>query len=401
MSGSPGSTLFGPSPGDGVFDQMVDLRRTVHRRPELAFDEHGTTALIRDHMTSLGIDEAIRVTETGGIFAMDGGRPGQTVVLRGDIDALPVHEPATRPWGSEVEGLMHACGHDVHVGALLGAASILASRREDLPGRYIFLFQPGEEALCGGKAMIDGGALTVMAGARLIGFHVTSVVPTGMVALRAGITMSEAHSLRITLRGPGGHGAVPTASGDVIRAAAELVGRLGSVVSGLSYEGSDCVCSAGTLRAGTAVNVVPTSALVTGTLRTFTEAQRSDAIGRLETLCAAVAGELGVEVDLELPEHTPAVVNDAAVVDLVEEQAKVMLGDPAVVRMPPAGPSDDVSEFLNHLPGCYFFVGGAAADGSSGMHHSPSFFVEDEALRVGAGLLVRAAAVLAGASSPD
>ena len=398
MSGEAGNDLFGLSPGDGVFDQMVDLRRAVHRRPELAFEEHATTALIRDHMASLGIDEALRVTETGGIFAMDGGRPGRTVVLRGDIDALPVHEPSTtRSWGSEVEGLMHACGHDVHVGSVLGAASVLASRREDLPGRYIFLFQPGEEALCGGRAMVEGGALRVMEGARLVGFHVTSVIPTGMVAVRAGITMSEAHSLRITLRGPGGHGAVPTATGDVIRATASLVRRLGSVVEGLSYEGTDCVCNAGTLRAGTAVNVVPTSAVVTGTLRTFTDAQRVDAVGRLERLCAEVAAEQGVSVDLELPEHTPAVVNDPAAVDLVEAEAKVVLGDPAVLRMPPASPSDDVSEFLNHLPGCYFFVGGAAADGSSGMHHSPSFYVEDESLRVGASVLVRGALALASA----
>jgi amidohydrolase len=398
VSGEAGNDLFGLSPGDGVFDQMVDLRRAVHRRPELAFEEHATTALIRDHMASLGIDEASRVTETGGIFAMDGGRPGRTVVLRGDIDALPVQEPSTtRSWGSEVEGLMHACGHDVHVGSVLGAASVLASRRGELPGRYIFLFQPGEEALCGGRAMVEAGALRVMEGARLVGFHVTSVIPTGMVAVRAGITMSEAHSLRITLRGPGGHGAVPTATGDVIRATASLVGRLGSVVEGLSYEGTDCVCNAGTLRAGTAVNVVPTSAVVTGTLRTFTDAQRVDAVGRLERLCAEVAAEQGVSVDLELPEHTPAVVNDPAAVDLVEAEAKAVLGDPAVLRMPPASPSDDVSEFLNHLPGCYFFVGGAAADGSSGMHHSPSFYVEDESLRVGAGVLVRGALALASA----
>jgi hippurate hydrolase len=400
VSGEIGSELFGPSPGDAVFDQMVDLRRAVHRRPELAFEERVTTALIRDHMASLGIEEALRVTETGGIFAMDGGQRGGTVVVRGDIDALPVQEESTRrPWGSDIEGLMHACGHDVHVAAVLGAASVLASRREDLPGRYVFLFQPGEEALCGGRAMVEGGALSVMEGARLVGFHVTSVIPTGLVALRAGITMSEAHSLRITLHGPGGHAAVPSATGDVIRATAVLIARLGSVVEGLSYEGTDCVCSAGTLRAGTAVNVVPTSAVVTGTLRTFTDAQRVDAVARLEGLCADVAAEQGVSVDLELPEHTPAVVNDAAAVDLVEASAQSVLGEPSVFRMPPASPSDDVSEFLNHLPGCYFFVGGAAADGSSGMHHSPSFYVEDEALRVGASVLVRGAVALASSSS--
>jgi amidohydrolase len=374
---------------------MVDLRRAVHRRPELAFAEHHTTTVIRDHMAALGISESRRVTETGGIFAFEGGRPGRTVVLRADIDALPVQEDPSRPSHSDVEGLMHACGHDVHVGSLLGAASVLASRREDLPGRYVFLFQPGEEALCGAKAMVEGGALSAMEGGRLIGFHVTSVIPTGLVALRAGVTMSEAHSLRITLRGPGGHGAVPTATGDVIRATAELVGRLKTVVEGLAFEGSDCVCSAGTLRAGSAFNVVPTAATVTGTLRTFTDAQRHDAFERLAALCETIAEEQGVEVDLEVPDHTPAVVNDAAVVDLVESEAKVVLGDGAVVRMPPAAPSDDVSEFLNHLPGCYFFVGGAAADGSSGMHHSPTFSVEDESLRVGASVLARGALALA------
>jgi amidohydrolase len=287
------SDLFGPLPGDAVFDEMVDVRRAVHRRPELAFAEQFTTGVIRDHMASLGIEEAIRTTETGGIFAMDGGRPRRTVVVRGDIDALPVQEDASRAVHSEVDGLMHACGHDVHVASVLGAASVLASRRDELPGRFVFLFQPGEEALCGAKAMVEGGALSVMEGARLTGFHVTSALPTGMVALRSGIAMSEADSLRISLAGPGGRRAVPSTQGDVIRATAELVSRLPSVVEGLAYEGSGCVCSAGTLAAGTAVNVVPTAATVTGTLRTFTPGQREEAVARLRGLCDAVAEEQG------------------------------------------------------------------------------------------------------------
>jgi amidohydrolase len=380
---------------DAVFDEMVDLRRAVHRVPELAFAEHRTTQLIRDHLAALHIEEAIRVSETGGIFSLDGGRPGRSVVLRADIDALPVQEDGARSVHSEVEGVMHACGHDVHTAALLGVASMLAACREDLPGRYVFLFQPGEEALCGAKAMVDAGALGVMQDARLVGFHVTSLLPTGMAALRSGVSMSEAHSLCITLSGPGGHAAMPAAGGDVIRAAAELVRRLAGVADGLSYEGSNCVCSAGTLRAGTAVNVVPTSATVTGTLRTFTPDQRDEAIARLHALCASVGEAMGVTVDLALPEHTPAVRNDPHATDLVEAEAQAVLGTDKVLRLPPAQSSDDVSEFLDHVPGCYFFVGGGAEDGSSGMHHSPTFSVEDEALRVGAGVMARSAVALA------
>ena len=387
--------LFGPAPADGVFDDMVDRRRALHRRPELAFAEHETTAMIRDHMTALGIAETLRTTETGGIFTMEGGRPGRSVVLRGDIDGLPVQEDEARAVHSEVEGVMHACGHDVHVASMLGAASLLAARREELPGRYVFLFQPAEEALCGAKAMLEGGALTAMEDSRLVGFHVTSQLPSGFVALRAGIAMSEANSLCITLTGPGGHAAMPSAQGDVIRATAELVSRLGDAASGLRYEETDCVCSAGTIHAGTAVNVVPTSARVTGTLRTFTEAQHEEALVRLQDLCDSVGDDQGVHVELEVPEHTRAVVNDAETTAVVEAEASVVLGSDQVFRMPPVAPSDDVSEFLRHLPGCYFFVGGGAADGSSGMHHSPSFLVEDESLRVGAGVLVRSALALA------
>ncbi len=386
--------LFGPAPADAVFDDMVDTRRVLHRRPELAFDEHETTALIRDHMAALGIPETLRTTETGGIFTMEGGQPGRSVVLRGDIDGLPVQEDEARPVHSERDGVMHACGHDVHVASLLGAASLLAARRDDLPGRYVFLFQPAEEALCGAKRMLERGALTAMEGSRLVGFHVTSQLPSGFVALRAGIAMSEANSLRITLTGPGGHGAMPSAQGDVIRATAELVSRLGEVTSGLRYEETDCVCSAGTIHAGTAVNVVPTSARVTGTLRTFTEAQHEEALVRLQELCDHVGDDQGVHVELELPEHTRAVVNDAEATALVEAEASVVLGPDRVFRMPPVSPSDDVSEFLRHLPGCYFFVGGGAADGSSGTHHSPTFLVEDESLRVGASVLARGALAL-------
>ena len=380
---------------NGVFDEMVDTRRAIHRRPELAFEEHATTSLIRDRMAAFEIGELTRVTETGGIFALDAGLPGRPVVLRADIDALPIHEDGAKPFHSDVDGVMHACGHDVHVASLLGVAHVLSEHRQELPGRYIFLFQPAEEALCGARRMVEGGALDEMTGARLVGFHVTSQIPTGVVALRDGIAMSEAHSLRITLSGPGGHGAIPSSTGDVIKATADLVTRLGSVAHGLTYEGANCVCSAGMLSAGTAVNVVPTMAVVSGTLRTFTEEQRREAVDRLHALCHAVGDAHGVQIGLEMPEHTPQVVNDGPVTALVEAVAQGLLGTDHVLRMPPSSPSDDVSEFLKHLPGCYFFVGGASPDGTSGIHHSPTFSVEDASLRVGADVVLRSAIALA------
>jgi amidohydrolase len=384
-----------PASVDGVFDEMVDTRRSIHRRPELAFEEHATTSLIRDRMAAFDIGELDRVTETGGIFAFDGGLAGRSVVLRADIDALPIQEDGAKPFHSDVDGTMHACGHDVHVASLLGVARVLSEHRQELPGRFIFLFQPAEEALCGARRMVEGGALDLMTGARLVGFHVTSQIPTGVVALRAGIAMSEAHSLRITLSGPGGHGAIPSATGDVIKATADLVTRMGTVAQGLTYEGASCVCSAGMLSAGTAVNVVPTTAIVSGTLRTFTEEQRREAVDRLRAVCDAVGDAHGVHVHLDMPEHTPQVVNDGAVTDLVEAVAQGLLGPDHVLRMPPSSPSDDVSEFLNHLPGCYFFVGGASPDGTSGIHHSPTFSVEDASLRVGADVVLRTAIALA------
>ena len=308
------SDLLGPAPGDAVFDEMVDRRRAVHRRPELAFAEHHTTAIIRDHMGGLGIDEAPRVTETGGIFALEGGRPGRSVVLRADIDALPVQEDEARAGRSEVEGVMHACGHDVHVAALLGAATRAGARdARTLPGRYVFVFQPGEEALCGAKAMVEGGALDHHGGRPAwSGFHVTSQLPTGLVALREGVTMSEAHSLRVTLLGPGR----PRCHADRPGRRHPGDGRAGATAwprwsrADATRAPTACAARARCTRAR-AVNVVPTTARVTGTLRTFTAAQREEALGRLRALCDEVGDALGCRSTWSCPSARRAVVNDA------------------------------------------------------------------------------------------
>jgi len=380
---------------DQAFPEIVATRRRLHARPELSFEEHETSALIRERMRALGAEERRCPTPTGGVYVIDAGAPGRTVLLRADIDALPVDEAVDHPWRSEVGGRMHACGHDAHAAMLLGAARVIAARAERLPGRYAFVFQPGEERLAGARAMLEGGLLDVVAPARLIGCHVASVLPAGLVMLRAGVAMSDGQGLRFALHGPGGHGARPDAAGNVIVALAALVRALPDVVSGMEHEGAAAACSAGMVQAGTAANVLPSTAVIEGTLRTFTPAQKAEALERLAAICRRLGDEHGVTVETSYTAHAPAVVNDAEATHLVRSAAEAALGAGGVVAGLPVSPSDDVSELLARVPGCYFLVGGARADGSSGMHHSPGFDIDEEALRIGTRVLVDGAIALA------
>jgi len=317
------------------------------------------------------------------------------VMVRADIDGLPVNEESGVAFSSMSPGLMHACGHDVHTASLLGVADLLSRRQEDLAGEFVLLFQPAEEVIGGAKVMIDGGVLDDNPVDYVIGAHVTSLAPVGLVATRAGILMSDGQTLAVHITGRGGHGAMSTIEGNVVLAVSALAPRLGEVVDGLVYEGTNCACSAGVLMAGTANNVVPRHALLRGTLRTFTAEQKVQAIARFRDLLDDVASTYGVQCELELSESTPAVRNDAEVVTSVMSSASLVVGGDGVQTFPPVTPSDDVSEFLQRVPGCYLFVGGALADGSSGMHHSPDFAIDDRACRVMAGVLAASAVDLA------
>jgi len=380
---------------DAVLDDMVDMRRELHRRPELGFDEIEASAMIRRRLGGFGLTELPVATPTGAAFTLTGGHPGRSVVLRADIDALPVGEQVDLSYASEVDGRMHACGHDAHTAALLGVAQVLQGRAEDLAGSYTFVFQPAEELLDGARRMVDGGVLDGLEGGVVLGHHVTSLVPTGFVAMRSGIAMAEVHVFTLVVRGPGGHGAISGQTGDVVRAICDAVGQLGGVVEGLEYERVSCVCSAGMVSAGTAPNILPDHAAIRGTLRTFTAEQRADALDRLAVLCDRVAGEHGVTVQLEIAGNAPAVTNDPSITEAVTNVARAQLGDERVLELPPVTPSDDMSIFLERLPGCYFFVGAGLADGTSGMHHSPTFAIDEEAMRLAARVMVGAAVTLA------
>ncbi|HEV3328509.1 MAG TPA: amidohydrolase, partial [Acidimicrobiales bacterium] len=296
---------------------------------------------------------------------------------------------------SDVDGLMHACGHDAHTAAMLGVASALARHQAELPGRYVFVFQPAEESLGGGRRMVEGGVLDGLDATAVIGCHVTTMAPVGLVALRDGVLMSEVRTFSVSARGAGGHGATAGSIGNVLLAVAQLAGELGSVVEDMAHDGTACVCSAGVLKAGTAPNVVPSTASLRGTLRTFTPEQSSGAIAELRARCAAIGAAYACELELTLGDHAPAVVNEARVTDVVRAAAAGAVGRDHVLDIPPVTPSDDVSEFLNRVPGCYFFVGASRPDGTSGPHHSPSFAIDESCLPVAARVLATAAVALA------
>jgi amidohydrolase len=376
-------------------DEMVDTRRDLHEHPELGFQEHRTTTVVTDRLDSIGLARRPCPTPTGAVYELVGAKPGKTVLLRADLDALPVQEAASSSLASKTDGLMHACGHDAHTAAMLGVARVLSARRDELAGRFVFVFQPAEESLGGGKAMVDGGVLDGLDASATIGCHVTTMAPVGIVATREGVLMAEVHSFTVTARGSGGHGATAGASGNVLLAVAQLATELGAVVDGLSHDGTACACSAGMLAAGTAPNVVPSVASLRGTLRTFSDAQTSAAVAELERRCEVLAAAYDAQLTVHLDDHAPAVVNDGAAVDVVLAAARRVVGEGAALTIPPVTPSDDVSEFLNRVPGCYFFVGAARPDGTSGAHHSPAFALDEGCLGIAASVLSIAAVELA------
>ena len=384
---------------DAQFDSAVDVRRDLHAHPELSHHEARTTTLVRDRLRALGLTELPCPTPTGAVFRLDGGRPGARVLLRADIDALPLVEEVDVPWRSTAEGVMHACGHDGHTAILLGVAAALAARAESLPGSYVLLFQPAEEDLTangGASQMLAGGVLDTAPADRMVSLHLASLLATGLVGARAGIAMSQAQFLRIRLSGMGGHGSMAGASGNVVLAVSALSAGLPAVAEGLAYEDVSCACSAGVIRAGAAANVVPRRALLEGSLRTFLPEQYDTARDRLHDLCARVAADFDVNIETDMPTAVPAVVNDAAAVAMWHNASTSLLGADKVLDMPPMPPSDDVSRFLQRIPGVHFFVGAAPGPSIPPMHHSPEFTIDEESLRIGMSTMAAPAVALAG-----
>jgi len=384
-----------PLPSKSVIDEVIELRRYFHRRPEVSFSEHDTSTHLGERLRMLGLELQHCPTETGVVALLDTGKPGKTVMLRADIDALPIHEESGVDFASSAEGRMHACGHDAHMGIMVGVARTLVERIWDVSGRFLFVFQPAEEIVSGAKAMIAKGLLDDHHPDSVIGLHVTSFTEAGTVITRPGLMWAGSDAYEISFAGPGGHGGMMGRRGNVLSAQAFLVERLHTVVEGLEHDGVQCHTTVGNIYSDGAWNIVPRGVTVKGSLRTFTPALREEALGRLRDLLYEVDGEFEVRSNLELVHGTVPLVNEPNVTRTVMDVAESVVGDKASVLGRPLTVSDDFAEFLTRIPGCYFMLGVMPPGDTPPAHHSPGFRIDEGPLEIGVKVLAGSAARLA------
>lgn len=379
---------------DEAHADMIALRRDFHRHPELSFHETRTAEIVAEHLQRYGLEDVRTGVGGTGVTAVLSGGEGKTVLLRADMDALPiVEEDRGQPYRSENEGVHHACGHDGHTAILLTVARLLASRRRDLPGRIVFAFQPAEEKAGGAEPMIADGALDLQPDA-CFGLHLWTEVPAGRVDVRPGSVFANVDDFAVTLRGPGGHGAQPQLTRDPIVAAAHLVLAYQTLVSRETPPLEPSVLTLASIHGGTATNIISTQVELLGTLRTFSHAVRDKLLRRAQEMAEEIPAALaGVEGRLKLLEsHCPACVNDEAMANFVRSTAQETVGQDNVTSTQRTAGGDDMAYFLERVPGCYFFVGAGPANGDRVVrHHSPAFDIEEGALAVGAETLGGAA----------
>ncbi len=375
-------------------EQLVAWRRDLHMHPELGFQEERTAGLVADHLMRLGYRVYTGVAKTGVIGILEGVRAGPTVMLRFDMDALPIHEQNQVAYASQTPGVMHACGHDGHVTMGLGTATLLQRHRHEWAGTVKLVFQPAEEGMNGAEVMVQEGALDDY-GPRpdvAFGLHVWNASPLGQAKLTAGPMMAAAERWSLTVKGQGGHGALPHQTTDPVVAAAQIISALQTIVSRNVNPQKTAVVTVGTINGGTAFNIIPDQVELTGTIRTFDAGVREKVLSRLETLCQGIATGMGVEVDLQINMLTPAVVNDAAATELMRQVAEEVLGKENVHTDFRTMGSEDMAFFLRQVPGSFMFLGSAnTALGLDYPHHNSRFDFDEAVLPLGVTILAETA----------
>ncbi|WP_127486342.1 M20 metallopeptidase family protein [Paenibacillus ehimensis] len=372
---------------DRLADSLVAFRRDLHAEPELSLDERETSRKVAEQLTGLGLEVRTGVGGYGVTAELHGRGPGPVIALRADMDALPVTEETGLPFASRRPGVMHACGHDGHTAMLLGAARLLAERRERLNGSVRFLFQAAEEINAGAKAMIADGVLDGVS--EIYGLHNLPTLAAGRIATRAGALMGSVDRIEIDIEGKGGHGAIPDQCIDPIVAASAVVLSLQTAVSRELSPFAPAVVTIGSLQAGEANNVIPHRARLTGTVRTFAPDVQRGMPERLERLVTRIAEGYRCRAELRCIPQTPVLVNHDDCLARAERAMDRLLGRERRVQAEPTMAGEDFSVYLQQVPGCFFWLGSGPETGAEqayGLHH-PRYTLNEACLPVGAAAL--------------
>ncbi len=339
--------------------ETVALRRAIHADPELGLHLPKTTAKVEAALAGLPLELRRGPSSTGILAVLEGGRPGRTVLLRGDMDALPMPEDTGLPYSSQTPNTMHACGHDTHTAMLVGAARLLAERREALEGRVYFMFQPGEEGHFGARHMIADGLLDPLPDAAFA-LHVFPNAAAGVIGTRPGPILASDDTFHITVRGRGGHASMPHDTCDPVPIACEIVTALHAMVTRRVSVFDPAVVTVGRVSAGTTHNVIPEHAEIEGTMRSLSEETRSLLRERLEALATHIAAAHGAEADLRIDAGFPVTINDARAAELVKQTTIELFGEEAWLPLPnPIMGAEDFSYVLQKVPGAMAFLGAA------------------------------------------
>lgn len=375
--------------------ELKALKDELHRHPELSFQEKRTTALLKEKLTELGLELIDLGMDTGAVALLRGGRPGGTVALRADIDAIAQQEASHDGALSCVDGVMHGCGHDFHTTGLYGAAKLLCQQRERLAGNVVFLFQPAEEVTQGAQAMLDHGLLEQLPERPryLFGLHNRPELAAGTIAVMEGPVMAGKSHFTITLHGKSGHGGSPHKCTDVIVAGAAVVNALQTVVSRDTDPLDSLVCSVLSIHAGTPDNFVPDTLTMTGSIRFHQESAHQRARQRLEELTHGVSAAYGCTVEVTFHPGVPATVNSPELTLLAHKAAVSLVGEDKVVSPRPDMGSEDFAVWGQHIPAFFYWLGSGVPGAENPCWHNERFRTDDSALPLAAALLARSAQV--------
>lgn len=371
--------------------QLVDWRRHLHQYPELGFQENLTAQFITEKLQSWGIAHQTGIAETGIVAVIDSGKPGPVLAIRADMDALPIQEENFIPYRSQHQGKMHACGHDGHTAIALGTAYYLANHRQDFSGQVKIIFQPAEEGPGGAKPMIEAGALKNPDVDAMIGLHIWNNLPVGTVGVRSGALMAATDSFACTIFGKGGHGAMPHQTIDAVLVGCQAVNALQTIVARNINPLESVVVTVGELRGGSTHNVIADQIFFRGTVRYFNPDYQNYLPARLEQIIAGICHSHGAEYKLDYVTSYPPVINDVKITNLVKSVAENVVETPAMIvpECQTMG-AEDISFFLQTVPGCYFFLGSANTEANlTYPHHHPKFNFDENVLPMGVELFVR------------